>query len=482
MTETRVRFAPSPTGYLHVGGARTALFNWLFAKKTGGKFLLRIEDTDQSRYDENALAEIFTSLQWLGLQWDEGPTVGGGYGPYFQSERLDLYRKYAEELIEKGLAYRCFCSSERLEELRREQENSNAETLGYDKKCRTLSKDESASRARNESFVIRLAIPENGTVKFTDKIRGEISFDVKTQDDFVLLKTDGFPTYHLANVIDDHFMEISDVLRGDEWITSTPKHLLLYEAFGWRAPNFAHLPVILSEDGKKLSKRKGAASVTDFKKDGILPEALVNFLALLGWNPGDDREIMSIDEMIQAFDLQKVSPKSSVFDNKKLSWMNGEYLKKSSAERIYVELKDEFDKLPNKDDTAEKKILAAINLMKERTQKITELPSLCEFFFVAPSVYDEQAVQKIRKDANMPNILAKLSEKLSEIQVCEPEICDKILQDLLVEFAVGFAKVGLPARIAITGLSGGPSLHDIIPLVGKDECVKRIRTFLDALN
>ncbi|MCL2844178.1 MAG: glutamate--tRNA ligase [Chitinivibrionia bacterium] len=474
MQETRVRFAPSPTGYLHVGGARTALFNWLFAKKTGGKFLLRIEDTDRSRYDENALGEIFTSLRWLGLQWDEGPEVGGNCGSYFQSERLDLYQKYADELIEKGLAYRCFCSSERLEALREEQEKSGENVLGYDKKCRNLSKDESATRAKSESFVIRLAIPENRTVGFTDKIRGEISFDANTQDDFILLKTDGFPTYHLANVIDDHFMRITDVLRGDEWITSTPKHVLLYEAFGWQAPNFAHLPVILSEDGKKLSKRKGAASVMDFKKDGILAETLVNFLALLGWNPGDDREIMTIQEMVSAFALEKVSAKASVFDNKKLSWMNGEYLKKTPNDKIYEELKDEFDRLSQNKE----KILSAINFMKERTQKITELPTLCAFFFAAPSVYDEQTLQKVKKDENMPNILAKLSQKLRETPVCNSETCDKILQDLVAEFAVGFGKVGLPARLAITGQGGGPSLHDIIPVIGKDECVKRIEGFL----
>ncbi|MCL1947501.1 MAG: glutamate--tRNA ligase [Chitinivibrionia bacterium] len=477
MEETRVRFAPSPTGYLHVGGARTALFNWLFAKKTGGKFILRIEDTDRSRYNENALDEIFTSLRWLGLQWDEGAEIGGEYGSYFQSERLSLYKKYADELIEKGLAYRCFCSQERLESLRQEQEKTQKGVFGYDKKCRNLSKEESDNRAKNEKFVIRLSIPENRTVKFVDKIRGEISFDTNTQDDFVLLKTDGFPTYHLANVIDDHFMKITDVLRGDEWITSTPKHVLLYEAFGWKTPNFAHLPVILSEDGSKLSKRKGAASVMDYKKEGILPDALKNFLALLGWNPGDDREIMSVEEMIEAFSLEKVNPKASVFDNKKLNWMNGEYLKKTDDGKIYEELKEEFDKL----SADKEKIFAAISFMKERTQKIIELPNLCAFFFFAPKIYDEQTLQKVKKDPNMPDILSKLSKILSESQNFDSEICDKILQDLVAQLAVGFGKVGLPARLAITGLGGGPSLHDIMPLIGKDECVKRIDKFLGSL-
>jgi glutamyl-tRNA synthetase len=476
MTETRVRFAPSPTGYLHLGGARTALFNWLYAKKTGGKFLLRIEDTDRSRYNENALDEIFSSLRWLGLQWDEGPEVGGDFGPYSQSERLELYNKYANELLEKGLAYRCFCTEERLTQLREEQEKSGAGVSGYDKKCRDFPKSESDKRAGNgESFVIRLKIPENRTVSFVDKIRGEISFDTKTQDDFVLLKTDGFPTYHLANVIDDRFMKITNVLRGDEWITSTPKHILLYEAFGWNPPEYSHLPVILSEDGSKLSKRKGAASVMDYQKLGVLPDALRNFLALLGWNPGDDREIMTIDEIISAFDLAKVSPKGSVFDTKKLDWMNGEYIRKTSDEMLFEELKDKF---PSKNKEL---VISAINLMKERTNKITEIPELCNFFFNAPENYDEKTLEKVKKDNNTADILKEIAKNLAEISVCNAENCDKILQDIVAKFAVGFGKVGLPARLAITGIGGGPSLHDIIPLIGKDECVARINAFAEKL-
>jgi len=480
MSEVRVRFAPSPTGYLHLGGARTALFNWIYAKKTGGKFLLRIEDTDRSRYNENALDEIFSSLRWLGLQWDEGPEVGGDYGSYFQSKRLELYNKYANELLEKGLAYRCFCTEERLTQLREEQEKSGLGVSGYDKKCRDLPKSESDTRVKNgEKFVIRLKIPENRTVSFVDKIRGEISFDTKTQDDFVLLKTDGFPTYHLANVIDDHFMKITNVLRGDEWITSTPKHVLLYEAFGWTPPEFAHLPVILSEDGSKLSKRKGAASVMDYKEKGVLSDALRNFLALLGWNPGDDREIMTIDEIISAFDLAKVSPKGSVFDTKKLDWMNGEYMRHTPAETLFNELKDEFFEIWKTNDI--RKIVAAIDLMKERTNHITELSALCDFFFNAPRNYDEQTLTKVKKDANLSNVLQEIAQRLTEMTICDTETCDKLLQDVVAKFAVGFGKVGLPARLAITGVGGGPSLHDIIPLIGKDECVERINAFLERI-
>ncbi len=276
MSEVRVRFAPSPTGYLHVGGARTALFNYLFAKKMGGKFLLRIEDTDQNRYHEGALDEIFTSLKWMGLNWDEGPEVGGDCGPYFQSERLELYSKYADELLEKGLAYRCFCTSERLTALREEQEKGGKpQASGYDRHCRDLTAEEVQAKIdAGEPSVIRLRIPDSETITFNDAIRGDISFESDTLDDFVLLKTDGFPTYHLANVIDDHFMKISHVLRGDEWITSAPKHELLYRSFGWNPPVWAHLPVILSETGGKLSKRKGAASVMDYYREGSSTRAV----------------------------------------------------------------------------------------------------------------------------------------------------------------------------------------------------------------
>ena len=291
----RVRFAPSPTGYLHVGGARSALFNYLFARRHGGVFILRIEDTDRGRYVEGAVEEIVASLRWLGLDWDEGPDIGGPVGPYAQSERTQLYREHARRLIEGGNAYRCFCTAERLTALREEQEK-NKLPLGYDRKCRDLPRaDIERLLAGNAPHVIRLKIPAGRTITFTDEIRGSIEYQSDVLDDIVLIKSDGFPTYHMANVVDDHLMGITQVLRGDEWIASTPRHVLLYEAFGWTPPVFAHLPVILAPDGKKLSKRKGAASVMDYKRAGYLPEALFNFLALLGWSPGegDNREKMS---------------------------------------------------------------------------------------------------------------------------------------------------------------------------------------------
>lgn len=441
---------------------------------------MRIEDTDRSRYNENAMEEIFTSLKKLGLLWDEGPEVGGDFGPYQQSERLEIYNSFANELIDKGFAYRCFCSEERLSSLREQQEKSGAGVSGYDKFCRNLDAEESKKRAdAGEPFVVRLKIPENRTISFIDRIRGEISFETNTQDDFVLLKTDKFPTYHLANVIDDHKMKITNVLRGDEWITSTPKHLLLYEAFGWDAPEFAHLPIILSEDGSKLSKRKGAASVMDYIDMGILPDALRNFLALLGWNPGDDREVMTIEEIIDAFDLSKVNAKGSIFDTKKLDWMNAEYIKKSTSRELLVPLFDDIMKLTGPESD---KVIPIIDILKQRVTRITDFAKNWDYFFNAPTVYDEKTLEKVKKDVNHKDILNEICVRLKNTDECTAESCDKMLQSVVEDFKVGFGKVGLPVRLAITGVGSGASLHDIIPIIGKDACIDRINFFIASVK
>ena len=323
----RVRFAPSPTGYLHVGGARTAIYNYFFAKAMKGTFYLRIEDTDRKRYNEEALHDLLRDLRWLGLQWDEGPDCEGDVGPYFQSERLDIYAREIKKLLDSGNAYYCFCTEERLQEVRAAQEKSGAVVTGYDRHCRNIPREEAEERiARGEKAVIRFKVPETGITGFDDLIRGHIEYQNELLDDLVLIKRDQYPTYHFASVVDDHLMGTSHVLRGDEWISSTPKHVLLYKAFGWEPPVFCHLPVILAAGGGKLSKRKGAASVGDFRDLGFLPETLVNFLALLGWNPGDDREVMTIQEMIDVFTLERINPKAVAFDEKKLQWMNGQHI------------------------------------------------------------------------------------------------------------------------------------------------------------
>jgi len=416
--KVRVRFAPSPTGYLHVGGARSALFNFLFARRYNGTFILRIEDTDQSRFVQDALQEIFDSLKWLGLQWDEGPQVGGEYGPYVQSQRIEIYQNHAKMLLESGHAYRCFCTSERLAQLRAEQEKTK-QPVGYDRCCRNLTREQiDKNLADGIPYVIRFKVPQGRTVVFEDKIRGMIQYNSDILDDLVLIKSDGFPTYHMASVVDDHLMEITHVLRGDEWIASTPRHVLIYEAFGWTPPTFAHLPVILSPDGGKLSKRKGAASVMDYKRAGFLPEALFNFLALLGWAPGDSREKMSVNELIESFALEQVSPKASVFDEKKLEWMNGLYLAERSSESLSSEIVPFFKEKKWIDPQSSDKdpyILRIIDLMKVRSKRVTDMAESCIYFFKDPINYEEKALKKYFT-SNAAEILAVIQDNLSGLE------------------------------------------------------------------
>lgn len=476
----RVRFAPSPTGYLHVGGARTALFNYLFAKASGGKFLLRIEDTDRTRFQEDSLNEIFESLRWLGLDWDEGPVKGGDFGPYTQSERLDIYKEHAEKLLAEGHAYKCFCTSERLEQVRKEKEARKEQHGGYDRMCRDLTPAEvEAKEAEGYPYVVRLKAPLVGTIAFEDMIRGIIETPVNMVDDTVLLKTDGFPTYHLASVVDDHFMEISHVMRGDEWIASTPRHVLLYKAFGWEAPVFAHLPVILSPSGGKLSKRKGAASVMDYKKGGYLPEALVNFLALLGWNPGDDREIMPLNEIAEAFSAKKISSKPAVFDEQKLEWMNGQYMEKYPAEKLAEEVIPVWRERGLTVDDNEY-AAGVVRLLQDRCKKVTELAQSADYFFKDPSDYDEKMAAKQFKEAVKP-ALEKLASELAdtgwEREAVEAEI-DKVAQSL--EMSPGKIKPAL--RLAVTGVGGGPDLLDMMLHMGRETTVRRIKNAADFIG
>ncbi|HOX53323.1 MAG TPA: glutamate--tRNA ligase, partial [Fibrobacteria bacterium] len=412
----RVRFAPSPTGYLHVGGARSALFNWLFARKMGGKFLLRIEDTDQTRYNETALHDLIRDLKWMGLNWDEGPEVGGPHEPYYQSRRLDLYKRYSDELIAKGAAYRCFCTSERLDALRARQE-ANKMPPGYDRHCRDLDPKESQARAdAGEAHVVRLRSPLSGKTVFRDLIRGEIEYQNHVLDDLVLLKTDGFPTYHLANVVDDHEMQISHVLRGDEWIPSTPRHVLLYQAFGWTPPVFCHLPVILAPGGGKLSKRKGAASVGDYREKGYLPHALFNFLALLGWSPGDEREKMTIQELVDSFSLERIMPKSAAFDETKLEWLNGQYLIETPVDDLLDEVRRLLEQrgFAAELDAQPQMLRRHVALLKDRSKRIDEIVDTGLYFWRDPESYDEKAVAKYWKPET-PQRLRELVAKLETV-------------------------------------------------------------------
>jgi glutamyl-tRNA synthetase len=473
----RVRFAPSPTGSLHIGGARTALFNYLFARHHGGVFILRIEDTDRTRYQEGALAEIFESLQWLGLSWDEGPEVGGPCGPYFQSERLEIYRSHAATLVEKGDAYRCFCAPERLEQVRKEQEKAKV-TTKYDRRCRDLSRDEERRLLdAGAPHVVRLRVPDGRAVAFEDLIRGEITYQSDVLDDLVLLKSDGYPTYHLANVVDDRLMRITHVLRGDEWIASTPRHILLYEAFGWAPPVFAHMPVILAPDGGKLSKRKGAASVTDYRRAGYLPQALFNFLAFLGWNPGDEREVMTQGELVEAFGLEKVNPKAAVLDEVKLEWMNHEYMRKLTVDEaldLVLPMWKQCEFVGAGADAADPYLKAVAAQLKDRSKRLTELAENAAYFFREPGAYEESAAKKQFK----PETAALLDEMAAAVGSVSPfdhASLEEKFRSVAEAKGIGAAKLIHPTRLAVSGVSYGPGLFELMEIVGKERVVARMR-------
>jgi glutamyl-tRNA synthetase len=477
-SNVRVRFAPSPTGYLHVGGARTALFNYLFARHHRGTFVLRIEDTDQKRFQEDALREIFTSLKWLGLDWDEGPEREGELGPYLQSHRTDLYNEHAQSLLDRDKAYLCFCTPERLERVRQEQHKIKmTQGSGYDRHCRGLSKKQVEEfKNKGKPHVVRLKVPREGKIIFKDLIRGEIEYSNDVLDDLVLLKSDGYPTYHLANVVDDHFMKISHVLRGDEWISSTPRHILLYEAFGWKPPHFAHLPVILSQSGGKLSKRKGAASVLDYKNSGFLADALFNFLALLGWAPGDDRELMAKHDIIKSFSLKRVSPKAAVFDEKKLEWMNGHYLRESPVSSIFNEVVQKWEKqgLIKKSDQYDNAYLKTIiGLLKDRVKKVNDIAHQADYFFEDPREYDAKAVKKhFKGESSM--VLKHLAEKLGTLTVFDQISLEKVYREMADELNLSAGKLIHPTRLAISGVSVGPGLFEMMEVLGKEKVINRI--------
>ena len=391
--KSRLRFAPSPTGYVHIGGLRTALYTYLYAKQTDGTYLIRIEDTDQTRLVEGAIEGMIEEMLWSGVTHDEGPFIDavsgqiteiGDFGPYIQSNRLDLYKKHALELIEKEHAYYCFCTKERIETVREAQKNAGL-TPKYDGHCKHLSSHEIEEKLqRGEDHVIRLKLPENRIITFDDLIKGSISVNTNDLDDQVLMKTDGFPTYHLAVVVDDHFMNISHVVRGDEWLISTPKHVYTYEAFGWEAPQYVHLPVILSHTKKKLSKREGDVAVKDFRRRGYLPEALINYIALVGWSPEDGQEIMTMDELIEKFSFERVSKSSGVFDLDKLNWMNNQYIRNCDLDRLTHLCKPYFVESgfvePDQFEAKFDWLKRIVEILRERLDKLEDIGSYKSFF------------------------------------------------------------------------------------------------------
>ncbi|WP_250631323.1 glutamate--tRNA ligase [Rhodoflexus caldus] len=502
----RVRFAPSPTGPLHIGGVRTALYNYLLARHTGGTMILRIEDTDQTRFVPGAEDYIRRSLEWCGIQLDESPWHGGAHAPYRQSERKALYMQYAQQLLDSGNAYYAFDTPEELEAMR---ERLKAEKVDFQyngvmrmqmKNSLTLSADEVQRRiASGEPYVIRLKVPLKEEIRFTDLIRGHVVVQSSTIDDKVLMKSDGMPTYHLANVVDDHLMEISHVIRGEEWLPSAPLHVLLYRAFGWEStmPQFAHLPLLLKPEGEgKLSKRDGdkhgfavfplqwnnpetGESSRGFREDGYLPEALVNFLALLGWNPGTEQEIFSMEELIAAFSLERVNKSGAKFDINKAKWYNQQYIKEMSDEQLAGFLLQELDK-QGLMCSNEKAVLVA-RAMKERITFIHELVSAGRFFFEAPVAYDAETVAK-KWTADAAKALTAFAELLKGWQgEFTPAAVKTSLNDLLAQLGMKPGPVMPALRLAMTGSGGGPDLMDILTICGREETIRRIETAVKAL-
>ncbi len=466
----RVRFAPSPTGYPHVGNIRTALFNWLFARHCGGTFILRIEDTDAARLVEGAVESIKDGLTWLGLDWDEGPI--------FQSDRLPLYREAADTLVRTGAAYPCFCSSERLERVRAEQAQQKLPPR-YDSHCRTLSPEEVGSRlAAGEASVIRFKMPLEGETTFTDLIRGDVTFNNATLNDYVLLKSDGYPTYHLGNIVDDHDMRITHVMRADEWISSTPLHVLLYAAFGWTPPVFAHLPMILGPDKAKLSKRHGATTVTEYRDQGYLPEALFNFLALLGWSLDDKTELFTRDELVAAFTLDRVGKTAAVFNRPKLDWMNGVYIRALSRDDFarralpYLE-RDLPPGVPRPIDVNYVAGVAA--LVQERVKVMSELGGLCDFFFVDTLTYPAaELIAKGLDAARSSQVIRQIRVRLEAVGTWDLTTLESVVRPACELMDVSPKQLFSMLRVALTGRTAAPPLFDTMEVLGKERCIARL--------
>ena len=495
----RVRFAPSPTGPLHIGGVRTALFNYLFAKKHNGTFVLRVEDTDQNRYVEGAEHYIIESLNWCNIPFDEGLGKNEKFGPYRQSERKHLYNQYAEVLINKGKAYYAFDTPEELDELRKDHE-ANGKTFIYNWHNRekltnsiSLSKEDVEKRIANgDDYVIRFWSPQDETLHLKDIIRGDIQIDTNVLDDKVLFKSDGMPTYHLANIVDDHLMEITHVIRGEEWLPSLALHFQLYDAFGWEAPEFAHLPLILKPTGKgKLSKRDGdklgfpvfplewkdpkSGEVSrGYKEDGYFPEAMVNFLAFLGWNPGTEQELFSLGELTKAFELERVNKSGARFDPEKIKWFNHHYMQEQSCEKLAAMYKSSRSELSGIDNGY---IALVVDLIKERATFVSDFWELSSFFFVAPSEYDEKASKKAIKE-DTKGLMQELVSVIESADDSSKDAIQDAVKGWITSNEIGFGKVMMPLRLALVGALQGPDVFDIMFMIGKAESIQRINQFI----
>jgi len=491
--EIRDRYAPSPTGNQHIGSVRTALFNYLFARSCGGKFILRLEDTDQTRCEEKYVKNLYDTFEWLGFHWDEGPDIGGPSAPYIQSQRTELYKKHAEELVKNGRAYYCFCSAERLEKIRKEREASHSSESGYDRFCRNIPPEEAERRAKaGEAHTIRLKIPLGEKTQFYDHIVGNVEW--KNEDvnpDPVLLKSDGFPTYHLANVVDDHFMGITHILRAQEWLPSTPLHVIMYNSFGWTPPAFCHLPMVMGQDGKKLSKRHGSTGIDEFKQQGCLPEALINYIALVGCSYEEGKDIYTLEELAERFSLEKLAKAPAIFDYKKLEWFNGQYIRmKSNTELAVLTAPLAIERglfgSPSKkpDSDQETLYIAAMPLVKERAVFLTEIPEKIRYLFSEPALPQKEEFFPKKAD------LAETIELLKKVRTITGSMADASSDEEAESIVKSFAekeglKLGdlmMPLRVAITGERVSPPLFGSLRLLGSEKSLARVDKALEMLG
>lgn len=484
----RVRYAPSPTGLQHVGGIRTALFNYLFARSAGGTFILRIEDTDRERFSEGALEDLYSSLEWLGIQWDEGPKRGGSLGPYVQSERVEQHRSYVDQLVESGAAYRCYCTPERLEALRQQQQLEKSPQLGYDRHCRELSSEErERMELQGQPYVIRFKVPLEGETQFKDLLLGKIKRkNIDISPDPVILKSDGYPTYHLANVVDDHDMEITHVMRAQEWLSSGALHHLIYRAFGWIPPEFCHLPMVMGKDGQKLSKRHGATALGEFRAEGYLPEAVINYLAMVGWSYDGSSEFFSLNELEDKFSLEKLTRSPGVFDYKKLQWYNGHYIRKSSGgslENLLLPYLIQDGVVSSPPSGEELDIFhGAIPILQERLKLLSEVSGLIRFLFheVSPDV--ELAIPKGLGEGERLIALREAATILGETTEAELPVAEERFRSRAEGLGWKLGQLLQPLRVAVTGSTVSPPLFESIQLLGLAASIQRIRNLIERIE
>jgi glutamyl-tRNA synthetase len=473
----RVRFAPSPTGSLHIGSVRTTLYNYFFARQNGGKLILRIEDTDQDRLVAGAIDSIYDGLAWLGVSWDEGPREGGPHAPYIQSERLPLYQKHAQQLVDSGAAYYCFCSKERLASVRAQQA-ARKEITRYDGLCRRIDPSEAAERAKTESHVVRQKVPNEGTVAIDDLVFGRVEWPINTIEDQVLLKSDGFPTYHLAVVVDDHVMGITHIFRGEDWLPSTPKHVLIFRAFGWDLPPIAHFPNVLGPDGKKLAKRHGATKVEEFKAQGYLPEAMVNYLALVGWSPGTEEEIFGVDELVQRWRMDQVHRAGGKWDKARLDWFNGMWIRRLAEDDLLGRLRDFLP--PEWDPQIIRK---ALPLLRERMRTLAEARDQVEFLFAEPAPYEARLlVPKKKEPREALDLLVQSTVVLGHLQPFDHAAIRGAIEGIAAAQGWSLKDASHPLRVAITGRTIGLPLFESLELLGRERALARIERAQDLLE